>query len=50
MKHRTFKKVVADNKKRVFHLEYSTGLKLECPYSAMGIRNKVVEAGPDVAV
>ena len=50
MKHRTFKKVAYDNKKRVFHLEYTTDLKLDCPYSALGIRNKVVEAGPDSEV
>lgn len=50
MKNRKFKKAAYDNKKRVFHLEYTTGLKLDCPYSALGIRNKVVEAGPDPEV
>lgn len=47
MKHKKFKKVEHDNKKRLFHLEYASGLKLDCPYSALGIRNKVIEAGPD---
>ena len=50
MKHKKFKKVELDNKKRVFHLEYTTGLKVECPYSALGIRGKVVEAAPDSEV
>lgn len=47
MKHKRFKKVCLDNKKRVFHLEYASGLKIECPYSALRIRGKVVEAAPD---
>jgi len=47
MKHNKFKKVGFDNKKRVFHLEYTTGLKIDCPYSALCIRDKVIEAGPD---
>ncbi len=47
MKHKKFKNVEFDNKKKVFYLEYTSGLKLECPYSALGIKNKVVEAGPD---
>lgn len=47
MKHKKFKKVELDNKKRVFHLEYTSGLKIECPYSALGIQEKVVEAMPD---
>lgn len=47
MRHKRFKKVALNNKKRVFHLEYTSGLKIECPYSALRIRNKVVEAGPD---
>lgn len=50
MKHKKFKKVRFDNKKRVFNLEYTSGLKLACPYSALGIRDKVVEAGPDPEV
>lgn len=50
MKHRKFKKVEFDNKKRLFHLQYTSGLKLECPYSALDIRDKVVEAGPDQEV
>ena len=47
MKHKKFKKVDFDNKKRVFHLLYTSKLKLECPYSALGIKTKVVEAGVD---
>ena len=47
MNHRKFRKVGYDNKKRVFRLGYTSGLKSECPYSALGIRDKVVEAGPD---
>ena len=50
MKHRQFKRVVFDNKKRVFHLEYVSGLKIECPYFPLGIREKVIEAGPDAEV
>lgn len=50
MKHNKFKKVGFDNKKRVFHLEYTTGLKIDCPYSALCIRDKVIEAGPDPEV
>lgn len=47
MTHKKFKTVAPDNKKRVFHLEYTSGLKIECPYSALGIRGKVIEAAPD---
>lgn len=47
MKHRQFKKAVFDNRKRVFHLEYTSNLKLECPYSALGIRGGVLESGLD---
>lgn len=47
MKHKKFKKVELDNRKRVFYLQYTSGLKMECPYSALGIRGKVIEAGPD---
>ena len=47
MKHKKFKKVKLDNKKRVFHLEYTSGLKMECPYSALGIKGKVVQASSD---
>ncbi len=50
MKHKKFKKVELDNKKRVFHLEYTSGLKVECPYSALGIKGKVMEAAPDAEV
>lgn len=47
MKHKKFKKVEFDNKKRVFYLEYTSGLKVECPYSALGIRGKVINSAPD---
>jgi hypothetical protein len=50
MKHRKFKKVTFDNKKRAFHLEYTSGLKVDCPYSALGIREKVMDAAPDSEV
>jgi len=47
MKHKKFKKAEFDNRKRVFHLEYTSGLKIECPYSALGIHGKVIESAPD---
>ena len=47
MKHKKFKKAEFDNKKRVFHLEYTSGLQIDCPYSTLGIRGKVVESAPD---
>ncbi len=47
MRHKKFKKVQFDNKKKVFHLEYTSGLKIECPYSALGIQGKVTQAAPD---
>ncbi|MDO8526835.1 MAG: hypothetical protein Q7T03_04000 [Deltaproteobacteria bacterium] len=47
MKHKKFKKVAFDNKKRVFHLQYTSGLKMECPYSALGIKGRVIEAASD---
>jgi hypothetical protein len=50
MKHKKFKSVEYDNKKKVFHLEYSSGLQVECPYSALGIRHKVIAATPDLEV
>lgn len=50
MKHKKFNKVAYDNKKKVFRLAYTSGLKLECPYSALGIRSRVVEAAPDAEV
>ncbi len=50
MKHKKFKKVEFDNKKRVFHLQYTSGLKVECPYSSFKIQSKVIEAGPDPEV
>ncbi|MBI3535811.1 MAG: hypothetical protein HY072_10055 [Deltaproteobacteria bacterium] len=48
MKHKKFKKAEFDNKKRVFHLEYTSGLKLDCPYFALTIKGKVLQSGPDV--
>jgi DNA-binding Xre family transcriptional regulator len=50
VKHKKFKKIKFDNKKRTFHLEYTSGLKVECPYSALRIRGKVIEAAPDAEV
>lgn len=50
MKHKKFKNVAFDNKKRVFHLEYTSGLKFDCPYFSLGIKDKVVDAGPDPEV
>ncbi len=47
MKHKKFKKVIFDNKRRSFYLEYTSGLKVDCPYSALGIHGKVTEAAPD---
>lgn len=47
MKHSKFKSVEYDNKKKVFYLEYASGLKIECPYSALGIKKSIVEAAPD---
>ena len=47
MKHKKFKHVTFDNKKRVFHLEYTSGLKVDCPYSALGIHERVTDAAPD---
>ena len=50
MKHKKFKKVEFDNKKRVFHLEYTSGLKIDCPYFSLRIKGKVIEAAPDSEV
>jgi hypothetical protein len=50
VKHKKFKKVEFDNKKRLFHLEYTSGLKLDCPYFSLHIKGKVIDAGPDVEV
>ncbi|NJL24043.1 MAG: hypothetical protein HC902_01895 [Calothrix sp. SM1_5_4] len=50
MKHKKFKHVAFDNKKRVFHLEYTSGLKVDCPYSALRIKGKIVDAAPDAEV
>ena len=47
MKHKKFKKAEFDNKKRVFHLSYSSGLVIDCPYFSLGIKGKVTESGPD---
>ncbi len=50
MKHRKFKLVRFNNKKKVFHLTYTSGLEIECPYSALSIEKNVIEAGPDKEV
>ena len=50
MKHRKFKLVRFNNKKKVFHLTYTSGLEIECPYSALSIDENVIEAGPDKEV
>jgi hypothetical protein len=50
MKHKKFKKVAFDNKKKKFRLEYFSGLKVEIPYSALGIRERVTDAAPDCEV
>lgn len=47
MRHKRFKLVEFDNKKRVFRLAYTSGLVIECPYSALSINKKVIEAAPD---
>ncbi len=50
MKHEKFKSVQFNNKKKVFHLIYTSGLEVDCPYSALKIDKNVVEAGPDKEV
>ncbi|MBI4365886.1 MAG: hypothetical protein HY543_03615 [Deltaproteobacteria bacterium] len=50
MKHNKFHAVAHDNRKKVFYLRYTSGLQIECPYSALGIHGKVVEAAPDSEV
>ncbi len=50
MKHKKFKAVKFDNKKRLFHLTYSSGLEVACPYFSLGIKGKVIEAAPDAEV
>jgi hypothetical protein len=50
MKHKKFIKVQIDNKKMVFHLESTSGVKLNCPYFALGIKGRVINAGPDPEV
>jgi hypothetical protein len=47
MTRKKFKHVTFDNKRRVFHLEYASGLKIDCPYSSLGIHQKVKKAAPD---
>lgn len=47
MKHTKFKSVEFNNKKKSFFIEYTTGLRVECPYSALGIKKNVVECSPD---
>ncbi len=48
MKHKKFKHVTFDNKKRVFCLHYTSGLKLDCPYSALKIKGRVTAAAADM--
>ncbi len=50
MKHKKFKEVEFNNKKKVFFLEYTSGLRLQLPYSALKIREKVMDAFPDPEV
>lgn len=50
MKHNKFQKVEFNNKKRVFILHYTSGLTVECPYSSLNIKKKVIEAAPDKEV
>ena len=50
MKHRKFKKISFNNKKKIFILEYTTGLKIECTYSSLSIEGNVLEAAPDKEV
>ncbi len=50
MKHMKFKSVRFNNRKKVFNLTYTSGLEVECPYSALAIDKKVIEAGPDPEV
>lgn len=50
MKHRKFKLVRFNNKKKVFHLTYTSGLEIECPYSALSIDKNIIDAGPDKEV
>ena len=47
MKHKKFKRVTFNNRKRTFHLEYTSGLKIDCPYAALSIKGKITEAAPD---
>lgn len=47
MKHRKYRAVTFNNKKKVFNLVYTSGLEIECPYSGLFINNKVVEVGLD---
>jgi len=50
MKHEKYKSVKFNNRKKVFHLIYTSGLEIECPYSALSIDKNVIEAGPDKEV
>lgn len=50
MKHKKIKQVEWDNKKKLFHVKYTSGLEVDCPYSALGVRENVVEAAPDKEV
>lgn len=50
MKHIKFKKIQYNNREKVFKLEYTSGLVVECPYFALGINKNVTEAAPDIEV
>jgi hypothetical protein len=50
MKHEKFRSVQFNNRKKVFHLIYTSGLEVDCPYSAISVKKNVVEAGPDKEV
>ena len=50
MRHTKFKKVEFNNKKKIFRLTYNSNLMVECPYVALGIKEKVIDAGPDKEV
>ena len=47
MKHKKYRSVAFNNKKKVFVLNYTSGLEIECPYSRLGIKSNVVETGLD---
>jgi hypothetical protein len=47
MKHMRFKKIDFNNRKKIFILEYTSGLVIECPYFSFGIKHNIVDAGTD---